>query len=416
MQGASLPCVAECSARRNAGFRAAFGRPFFILRLFFQSLPHVHFVRIKHLSFGKNKQSVSGRQPRKNLLSRKLESPRFSYFSGTTLTGNGVHNLTNVISGETYARGNYPAAMKAVADQYSVPQVDIATLTKTLVENYGPVASASPNLYYPDSTHLNGLYATQVAKRAADGLKSLNILNDYFISVSALLPGPSSLAWGDAYVGDSSSKLMTVSTFDLLPAADAVTLAAPSGYLLSRDQATWNPTLNISYTNGAFTTAVYVKFAPAAEQDYAGAVAFSIASTGAALGTLPVSGKGVAVPSGLATSAFWQMNNNAPTGVGGGLVIVPDASVVGLTAGTTATLAVNGASVKVNRYVSTTTLVHDNDKCLQFAVTAPASGDFRVSSISAWMASSGGSNTKADMEYSTSADFSSPVRLNGATA
>ena len=336
-----------------------------------------------------------------------------AYFSSGVITGNGMHNLTSVISGETYPRGNYPEAMKAVAAQYNVPLVDITSLTKALVESYGPAASASPNLYYPDSTHLNGLYATLVAKMAVDGMKSLNVLNDYFVSVTSLLANPASLAWGDAYVGDGPVQSITVSTFDLVPATGTVNLAAPQGYLLSTDQITWNTTLDLNYSNGALTSKVYVKFAPAAVQAYNGVINFTVA--GAALGTVAVSGNGIAVPAGLSTYAFWKMNSNSLVGSSGGLVSVADASVVGLPVGSTANLAVNGTTVAVNRYNSTTSLAHDAAKYVQFAVSAPASGSFTVSSISAWMATSGGSNTRADIEYSTTADFSSSVRLNGVT-
>lgn len=338
------------------------------------------------------------------------------YFSGGTITAAGLHDLSgSIISGETFPRGNYPAAMKAVATTYGVPLVDITSLTKALVESYGPAAAASPNLYYPDSTHLNGLYATLVAKMAVDGMKSQGILNSYFVSVTSLLPSPASLAWGNAYIGDHVAKPLTVSAFDLTPAAGSVTITAPAGFEVSLDQSSWTTTLDVSYSNGALTRTVYVRFSPTAAQDYNAALSFTVTGTGASLGTVPVSGTGLAVPSGVSTYAYWQMNNSSLAGTSGGLVVVPDASVVGLTAGTTSSLAVNGTTVKVNRYVSVTSLAHDDNKYLQFTVTAPVSGAFNVSSISAWMAASGGSNTRADVEFSTSPDFSNPVVLNGAT-
>jgi len=136
---------------------------------------------------------------------------------------------------------------------------------------------------------------------------------------------------------------------------------------------------------------------------------------GAALGTVAATGNGIAVPAGLATYGLWKMNGNVLAGSSGGLVSVADASVVGLPVGSTSQLAVNGTTVAVNRYNSTTNLAHDAGKYVQFAVAAPASGSFSVSAISAWMATSGGSNTRADIEYSTAADFSNPVRLNGDT-
>ncbi|WP_345531780.1 GDSL-type esterase/lipase family protein [Viridibacterium curvum] len=334
-----------------------------------------------------------------------------NYWASGAMTAEGQHNVP-IKGAETFARGDYPAAMKAIATTYSVPLVDITAGTKTLVESYGATA-AGTDLYYPDSTHLNGTYATLVAKMAVDGLKSQNILKDYIISVTSLLASPSTLAWGDRYVGDTSYKSLNVSTFDLSPASGTVTLTAPSGYKLSLDKTTWTGTLDVAYGNGAFTRTVYVQFAPTAVQAYNGNLTVVI-SGGATLGSVALSGSGIAVPSGVSTYVLWKMNDNALTATTGGLVTGSDAVVSNLTAGSVKALAVDGVTVNVNRYNSTTSTAHDATKYVQFTVTAPASGSFSINTISAWLATSGGANTRADIEYSLNADFSGSVRLNAA--
>ena len=51
-----------------------------------------------------------------------------------TITPTGQHNITVPYPGETAARGDYPAAMKAVADKHHVPVVDITAWSKAIVE------------------------------------------------------------------------------------------------------------------------------------------------------------------------------------------------------------------------------------------------------------------------------------------
>ena len=67
------------------------------------------------------------------------------YLQGTpaTVTPEGAHNITVPYAGETTARGDYPAAAKAIAAKHDVPLVDITSWSKTMVEAHAASSSSS---------------------------------------------------------------------------------------------------------------------------------------------------------------------------------------------------------------------------------------------------------------------------------
>lgn len=332
------------------------------------------------------------------------------YFSGTTITDAGQHNLTTVDSGETYARGNYTAAMKAVADTYSVPYVDLTAATKTIVESYGDSAAASYLYISTDSTHPRVLFANLIAKKAVEGLSDLGLLTDYMVPVTSLIASPSTLDWSTRYVGVASAKSVTVAAFDLSPAAGTVTLSSPSSnFLLSTDQSTWSQSLDIAYTNGAFTETVYVQFTPTDTVDYSQTLSFVLDST--TLGTIAVSGTGISSSGGVDSSSVWFGAGSSVAAVADGLLTGADAVASNLTAATSKSLTVGTDTVTAARFTVDTWTSHDSSKYLEFSVTP--TGAFVASSISMYYASSGGSTIQCDIAYST--DQSTWTTLNGST-
>ena len=332
------------------------------------------------------------------------------YFSGTAITPQGQHNV-GIISGEAYARGDYVAAMKAVAARYSVPFVDITAETRKIVESYGD-ASATANLYIAaDSTHPQVLFANLVAKRAVEGLKALGILNGYMVPVTSLIASPGALDWSTRYIGMPSTKTVTLSAFDLAPAAATMTVSAPANFDLSLDGSTWSRTVAIAYTNGAFIKTLQVRFTAAAAQTYSGNINFAIGATTLAT-TLAVQGTGVSAAGGVASWATWYTAGTSLAPVSDGLVGASNAVVSKLVASTSKVIAVDGQDTTVARYVANAP-ARDNTQYLQFAV-APVAGTFSVDAISAYLTSSGGSTVVADMEYSLNANFSGATKLNAA--
>lgn len=332
------------------------------------------------------------------------------YFSGTTITAQGQHNV-GIMAGETYARGDYVAAMKAVAAKYSVPFVDLTADTKKIVESYGIVA-ATANLYIEaDSTHPQVLFANLIAKRAVEGLKALNILNANMVAVTSLIASPSTLDWSTRYVNMPASKTVTLSAFDLAPAAGTVMVSAPANFALSLDGSNWSQSVAVAYSNGAFIQTLYVRFTASETKTYSGNINFSINNV--PLGTsLAVQGTGISTAGGVASFASWFTAGTSLSPVTDGLVTANPVLIQGLAATTSKVIAVDGQDTTVARYV-VGSAVRDNNQYLQFAVL-PANGSFTVDTISAYLTSSGGSTVVADVEYSLNADFSASTKLNAA--
>ena len=92
------------------------------------------------------------------------------YFDSTGhITLRGQHDM-----GPGDSLGNYPLVMHYVAKEMNVPLIDLAEMTKQLVEFYGP--EKSKELYIStDKTHLTILGATKVAGLTVEGIKQLKL-------------------------------------------------------------------------------------------------------------------------------------------------------------------------------------------------------------------------------------------------
>jgi lysophospholipase L1-like esterase len=78
----------------------------------------------------------------------------------------------------TDTHGDYPAAMKQVAQELKVPLIDLQFRTNGLVTDLGPEKSKSLYLYtdkVKDDTHLNTEGATAIARMAAEEIKALKL-------------------------------------------------------------------------------------------------------------------------------------------------------------------------------------------------------------------------------------------------
>ena len=80
--------------------------------------------------------------------------------------------------------GDFPAAMKQVAEREQVPLIDLTTMTTQLYLAMGPEESKHMLVHYPkeaygrelaDNTHFNPFGASQVAKCVVMGIKQLNL-------------------------------------------------------------------------------------------------------------------------------------------------------------------------------------------------------------------------------------------------
>lgn len=82
--------------------------------------------------------------------------------------------------------GDFPAAMKAVAEREGVPVIDLNAMTKTFFETLGYEDSKKSLVFYPagtypnqtkdlaDNTHFNPYGAYEISKMVVEGLKTIN--------------------------------------------------------------------------------------------------------------------------------------------------------------------------------------------------------------------------------------------------
>lgn len=321
------------------------------------------------------------------------------YLSSGTVTAEGQHDLSAVKKGtETSPRGNYPAAMKAVAARYAVPVIDITAGTKAVVEAYGATAAVAPYLYYPDDTHLNGLYASLVARMAASGLKSNGVLADYRVSTPSIVLGTSSLSFASIYANTTSNQFFNIAGYDLSPASGVVTVTAPDGFKLSTDQTTWSSSLSINYSGSAFTKTIYVEFAPTAAQTYSGTL--SMALGGSTMGTVALGGTALAPVSGAAASGLWPMMDSLLSGTATGAVSVSPAIVSSALGTTSTTGTIGSTSYTVNRYAATGITTADAARYIEFDIAPPTGSTFTATQISSYLGGSGGSGVYVDIVYS----------------
>ncbi|HMP93101.1 MAG TPA: rhamnogalacturonan acetylesterase [Phnomibacter sp.] len=87
----------------------------------------------------------------------------------------------------TNTLGDYPAAMRKVAEELKVPLIDLHAMSEKLYNSWGPVESAKAFVIYPantfknqptalnDNTHFNTYGAMQIAKCIIQGIKDLKL-------------------------------------------------------------------------------------------------------------------------------------------------------------------------------------------------------------------------------------------------
>lgn len=95
------------------------------------------------------------------------------------LSGQALHSLTEIVKNDSTM--NYPLAMRALAQELSVPLVDMTALTEAMVLEYGAEKSKEVIYARNDNTHLKAKGGILFARLAVTDLLSKGILTDYLI-------------------------------------------------------------------------------------------------------------------------------------------------------------------------------------------------------------------------------------------
>jgi lysophospholipase L1-like esterase len=345
------------------------------------------------------------------------------YLAGTppTVTDVGQHNVTAPYTGETTARGDYPAAIKAVAAKHDVPVVDITGWSKSMVEARA-VAGTLGYLYIAsDQTHIRNLGALLVAQQAAKSLSDQGILTNYARTVPArVMLDANTLAFGGLYAGNTLDKTFRISPFG--DVSGTLTVSAPNGYTLSTDGIAFVQQASVNCDTAYVGNVVTVRFAPTDTIAYNADITVAHTSLtpdygnttpNATAGAVSLTGNGKAIVSGSPASVTWAMFS--------GTTIALDAATSGPISATPATLtglvnknvAYNAARFDTPDGTWPAEGARNASRYVEFKIPV-SSGSFTLDSISVDAGTGGGSNMHWDIVYSLTTDFSSPTALGTA--
>jgi lysophospholipase L1-like esterase len=338
--------------------------------------------------------------------------------SPAKVTATGQHNITASYPGEAAIRGDYPAAMKAVAAKHDVPVVDITTWSKAMVEARAAASTLGYVYISADQTHIRELGALLVAQEVVRALNEQGILTGYAKSPPArLMMDTSSLAFGGIFVGQTVD-----SSFRLTPFGDAsgtITITAPTGYTVSTDGSTYASSVVITADSSYVGSTISVRFSPTDAITYNDALIVTHSSltldygntvASPTPGVISLTGNGRAVVAGAPATATWAMIS--------GTSIVLDPTTDGAISATSATLtglrnnrvANGGARFDSPDGSWPAEGARNADRYVEFTVPV-TTGTFTLASISLFAGSAGGSNMQWDIVYSTAPDFGSPTDL-----
>jgi lysophospholipase L1-like esterase len=338
--------------------------------------------------------------------------------SPATVSLAGQHNIMAAYAGETAARGDYPAAVKAIAAKHDVPVVDITAWSKALVEAHAASDSLSTIYIAGDMTHVRNLGALLMAENVVQVLKSQGILTGYAKPATPrLMIDASTLAFGGIFAGNTLDKSFRISPFK--DVSGTITVTAPANYAVSSNGTDYRPSATIICDSSYLGSVVSVRFTPTDTIAYNGdlTVAHSVLTPdygntvpNVKRGAIALTGNGKIPISGKPATVTWPMVS--------GTTIVLDAMTDGAITATAATL--RGL---VNKNVSFASARFDTpdgvwpaesarnaDRYVEFTVPVTA-GSFTLDTISVGGGSGGGSNTRWDIVYSLTPDFVAPTAV-----
>lgn len=327
------------------------------------------------------------------------------------ITETGMHNLG--AAGDSTL--DYAAAMRGVAEDMTVPLVELTLQTKELVESYGPVNSA--DLYIStDDTHPNILGATLIAQMAAQDIKDLGLdLANYLNLSSNLVANPLSISFGEGFINQNSQEeSFSVSGFNLSPESGNLTISAPDGFQVSVNRESgYSQSIDIAYTNGTVSTkTIFARFLPTEEKEYSGYV--NISTTGGDQQDVAVDGTGLAVSSaGSDGSVTWSLTEDEKVSAVAGPLLATDETMAGM--------EINRYQIIDDKLCQFTTIVggawttetqFNPERWVQFSVSPMENATFYVDSISLYYGGKGGSGMHVAIAYSKDSTFAEYSMLN----
>ncbi|TDD94601.1 GDSL-type esterase/lipase family protein [Flavobacterium cellulosilyticum] len=337
------------------------------------------------------------------------------YFSGGTITRKGLHDLGPDFSlpatDHTY---DYAYAMLEVSVEKGVKLIDLTTLTKNLVESYGDAASTAQLYVSADSTHPTALLGTLTARLCAQEMVKQNILASYINTSTDVLINPTNCDFGDAYTGQTLTKEITITGFDLVPAAGAFSLSVSSGFLIALNKTdTFTSSINMNYASGSLA---FTKFYISTTQSVGGTKSGTLTVTnGTVTKTIPLTVNFIQLTGGTEVSVLWPLiTNNTPILQGPATIFDQSYSNMYVSnyaaPNGTATVWPSGSGYDTTRKTQRNLLTGDawpagdidevSTRYIQFGIKANAGTELNIDLISLYVGGAGGSGMRCRISYS----------------
>ena len=240
-----------------------------------------------------------------------------AYFSGNNITRKGQHDLgdkfAKIENGELLQNQSVPAtdlsmsyveAMRIVAAEKDVPFIDLTDATRQLYLSYGESQCLNLLFCTGDKTHTNAMGGNLVARAAAQLLKNAGILADHIEIPTDITANPASINIGETYCSVPQNKEFLLTGYGLEPAAGTVSLSATSNLLISLDKENYASSAQASYEGGSMFQKVFIR----ANYTTGGFHFDTIyATSGEHVVAVPVAANAISLDGGAAVSAFWAI-------------------------------------------------------------------------------------------------------------
>lgn len=240
------------------------------------------------------------------------------YFSGNTIRRNGQHDLGDKFSkikdGVLYENQSVPAsdlsmsyveAMRIVAEEKGVPFLNLTEATKEMYLEYGEAQCTQLLFCNGDNTHTNAMGGNLIARQAAQMMKDAGILAEHINIPTSITANPTSIEIGETYSGVAQNKEFLLTGFGLEPASGTVSLHATGALTISTDKENYAKTASVDYAGSTLFQKIYVR----AIYENAGENKDSVVVTfGANSVSVPVTASVISLEGGSAVSATWTVN------------------------------------------------------------------------------------------------------------
>lgn len=240
------------------------------------------------------------------------------YFSNGTIRRNGQHDLgdkfSKIENGVLYENQSLPAndssmsyvhAMREVAKEKNVPFLNLTEATKDMYLKYGEAQCTQLLFCNGDNTHTNAMGGNLIARQAAQMMKDAGILAEYIEIPTSITANPTSIEIGETYSGVAQNKEFLLTGFGLEPASGTVSLHATGALTISTDKENYDKTASVDYAGSTLFQKVYVRAMYENEGENKDSIVVTFGENSVCV---PVSASVISLAGGSAVSATWTVN------------------------------------------------------------------------------------------------------------